>query len=232
MNRNTFFKGLTVLALCWFVTAALNAQKIFSLGSKQAGIGFGSTERYAGLRFNFRDTFSGNTSGAQFTFISRSTRHNGLSVGLFSNLDEWSNGVSLGGVASQATRKNGISLAGIFNVGQKMNGLHLAGLAVIGDTLNGVFMGGYGVTSWSPDDQIDQINGLAVAFLGVDAQQLRGVAVSGLLNQFEKQKGVSVGLFNVSDELHGIQIGLLNIAKNNRKGFRYLPFFNVHIKKA
>ena len=42
--------------------------------------------------------------------------------------------------------------------------------------------------------------------------------------------GLSIALFNYTNELHGVQLGILNYAGNNRKGFRLLPFANMHFR--
>ena len=119
----------------------------------------------------------------------------------------------------------------LYVIAQKFNGIGLAGLSFYADTLNGLFMGMWGNVYWSRYDTIKKISGVAIGGLINNATKINGLAFSFYANSFDVQNGVSIGSYNRATELHGFQFGLINYAGNNRKLFRWLPFFNVHLKK-
>jgi len=85
---------------------------------------------------------------------------------------------------------------------------------------------------FSPQSLISLMFPLASArdseFFGTDAGKMNGFYIGGYCSS-DRQKGLSIALFNHTKELHGLQLGVINYAGNNRKLFRWMPFFNVHL---
>ena len=60
---------------------------------------------------------------------------------------------------------------------------------------------------------------------------MNGAAVSAIYNQFDTLRGISISTVNLAHQLHGFEFGLINHAGNNRKPFRWTPFFNFNLRK-
>jgi hypothetical protein len=60
---------------------------------------------------------------------------------------------------------------------------------------------------------------------------MRGISVSTFNQIHGEQRGVSFGVVNFTKRIHGIQFGLINIVKENPKGLRVLPIFNMAFGK-
>jgi hypothetical protein len=71
------------------------------------------------------------------------------------------------------------------------------------------------------------VTGISVSALQLRTIRLRGASIAGY-NYVREQHGLSLGLFNDANRLNGIQLGLLNRARNNPRGFRWLPIINAH----
>ena len=140
---------------------------------------------------------------------------NGLSVsGLYTGVDGTDSSIS------------GVSIsAGAINVHKTMDGLALGGLAVVSDKdIHGVAAT---LLYLSCDDAL---RGVGVCPGYVQCEVYKGVSIAGYATT-TKMHGVAVGLYNRAQELHGVQFGLMNYAGNNPKGFRMLPFINLHFGK-
>ena len=140
---------------------------------------------------------------------------NGLSVsGLYTGVDGTDSSIS------------GVSIsAGAINAHKTMDGLALGGLAVVCDKdIHGVAAS---LLYLSCDDAL---RGVGVCPGYVQCEVYKGVSIAGYATT-TKMHGVAVGLYNRAQELHGVQFGLMNYAGNNPKGFRRLPFINLHFGK-
>ena len=159
------------------------------------------------------------TNGLSLGVFQRAKSVNGISLGLFGSYLERSNGISVNTFYSNGSH-NGLSISSVCN-NRYNNGLSIA-LLNIGDHYNGVTVGGW--TNYAGQ----YMNGISIATFFNRSPNINGLAVSLLHNSFDKQSGVSISVFNKTEELHGFQFGLLNYAGNNRKIFRWIPFFNFN----
>lgn len=199
------------------LTTILHGQNnYFNLGLKGNGICAGNSSNYNGIRLNLWDKNVNSINGLTISGLSQCIQ---------------SNGIQIGGLAAYAKKHNGLVISGLFIGGDKYNGVGITGLSPFADTLNGLFVGLWGVTPWSRYDTIHVVNGIAIGGLGVYASKLNGLAIAILRNTFDKLNGVSIACFNTTEEFHGFQFGLLNYAGNNRKLFRWTPFFNFNLRK-
>jgi len=136
------------------------------------------------------------------------------------------NGVSFSGLITQCDVFSGVLLSGIAGAGTGgINGLAIGGVTVSSDRsdINGIAATA-GVLYCGRD-----FNGLGVSGIYLRSETFRGVSLAGYSSSY-KMFGLSIALFNHTRELHGMQIGLLNYAGNNRKGLRYLPLVNMHLR--
>jgi hypothetical protein len=169
-------------------------------------------------------------------------RVNGFALGLVIRGDRM-NGIGCGALAFGSKVINGIALAGVgvgsyvgFDLGtQRINGISVAGFSVDTDTIIGIALGGVGVgASIIQGVEIggiaatsERLEGGAIGGIIVWAKNIKGFSIGGFCKT-EKTAGVSIALYNRCSQLKGVQIGILNFAGNNRKPFRWLPFFNLH----
>ena len=153
---------------------------------------------------------------------------NGLSVSGFNLYSQGNiNGVSFSGLITQCDIFSGVLISGIAGAGTGgINGLAIAGLTVSSDRsdINGI-AATLGVLYCGKD-----FNGVGVSGIFLRSETFRGVSFAGYSSSY-KMFGLSIALYNRTRELHGMQIGLLNYAGNNRKGLRYLPLINMHLRK-
>lgn len=225
---------LKLLFLFFFSVFCLNGQKrFFSLGTKSAGICFGGSKIYNGLRFNFIDkTDSENLNGIIISGIAQGQKRNGLSISLIGSYDRKSNGINISTLYSGSEKHNGIIISGLFSQTDFVNGIVISGFGSFVKKVNGIAFGlvnvGQGIRQ---EDSCSSINGIAVASIAVVSNKINGVSVS-TLNEINQLNGVSFALINHCKKLHGVQFGLINYAGNNRRLFRWLPFVNFNFKKA
>lgn len=193
-------------------------KKYFSLGSETAGICFGHSKYYNGIRLNLMDRelidgdlLTSKINGIAISFINECNIVNGFQIGL---------------LASHTMRINGLAIASIANNAKRINGI-AASFMLNCDTLNGVFLGfGIGPPNGNIDNTI--LNGIAMGVL-TDIESINGISISLFRQHSKKQKGLAISVINKTDELKGVQIGLLNYVGNNPKLFRCLPFLNFHL---
>lgn len=202
--------------------------KWLSISSRHAGICFGNSNYYNGLRLNILDRRVLKVNGINVSLVNRSITTNGLSVGLIFSADSICNGISFNGFASLGAKRNGIVLSCLFSNIDSFKGLGIAGIGIMGDTLIGFFAAGYGVISFSSSHSIKLIKGIAIGGIGVGADNIKGLAIGAMVTS-KKQNGFSLAVYNNTTELHGLQIGLINHVANNPKGLRWLPLINLHI---
>lgn len=220
-------KKLELFITIWFVLL-LNisfgqndslSNKYLSIGSKTAGICFGNSVKYNGLRLNLWDSELNEESEIY-------ERINGMNIS-FSLESEITNGIQVAALVSHSLEINGISIASIRHNAQKINGFATS-YGIVSDTLNGGFVG-FAIAAVDPQFPEKVINGLAVGLMIVGAEKVRGVSVSFGTCYSKEHCGLSVSGFNKTENLHGLQIGLLNYAGNNPKLLRWLPLINFHI---
>jgi len=149
-------------------------------------------------------------------------RHTGVSMGLVA---AYTDGVLTGAsVSALATavkgESRGLVASALVVVGHRLNGVQAAGLAVLADSVTGVTVGGLGI-------EADRVRGVAVSAGRMRTSAFDGLSVAGWNEVRGPQRGLTIGLFNYARELHGVQVGVLNYARNNPKGLRLLPIFNI-----
>ena len=221
--------------LLFFFASNVNAQKqdtinakYFSVGSKHIGICFGNSSDYTGLRFNLIDKGVCKVNILNFSLLlSRVQESNGISLSLFFNNDDVNNGFSYASIGNGGYKRSGLVISGLINNSKIINGVGIAGLGVIGDTLCGFFITSIKIGSWSTSWETKQINGVAICFGTVMADEVNGLTLAGV-NRSMEHHGLSIGLFNRTEKLRGVQIGLINYAGNNPRGLRWLPLINMH----
>lgn len=188
--------------------------RYLSIGTKSAGLCFGNSTKYSGLRLNLFDT------GAD------SSKFNGLNVSLFVK-NELANGIQIGGLVVHLNRFNGISMSSIWLSANRLNGMGVS-FGIDCDTLNGLFIG-FGVGSTDPLYPNNVLNGVGMGLITVGAEKVKGVTVSVFKCYSIEHYGLSIGAVNKTESLHGLQLGLLNYAGNNPKLLRWLPLINFHL---
>ena len=222
---------LTFTILFFLCTILLKGQNDYlSLGFDDNGICIGNSAFYNGLRLNFVDTDVDEINGVSIAARTHAKFTNGLIIGILAVDDGISNGVQISGLLAGGTKHNGLTLSCFFLGARKFNGFGVAGILGAADTLNGFLCAGAYIGHYS-DSETMLINGIAIAGGGIRAVKIKGFALSLIKNTFKKQNGVSISAINEADELHGVQFGLINHAKNNRKIFRWTPFFNFNFRK-
>jgi len=153
---------------------------------------------------------------------------NGLSLSVLNLSSKGNiNGVSFSGLITQCDVLSGFAVSGLAAAGTGgINGLAIGGVTVSSDRsdINGV-AATLGVLYCGND-----FYGLGISGIYLRSENFRGVSIAAYSDSY-KMFGLSVALFNRTRELHGMQIGLLNYAGNNRKGLRYLPLVNMHLRK-
>lgn len=157
---------------------------------------------------------------------------NGIAVGILASFSHISNGLSLGSLYNEGEVQNGITLGAFISNIRKINGIGVCPF-LGSDTMRGLMLSfNMGSYRQSPHvySEYNVMNGLAMSLIGAGASRVNGVTVSAF-NDSEEHHGLSIGLVNQSAKLQGVQIGLFNIAKNNPRGFRRLPFINMHLGK-
>lgn len=228
---------LVLILLCPTITFAITDSlptRYFSLGTRKAGICFGNSLVYTGLRFNAVNKYVGTTNIFDFSLYTaddyQARNTNGISTSLFINEQNRNNGLSFGLIFNVAEIQNGIGIGGIFTVLHKVNGIGIGCMVLICDTINGFTLSSVlkASTSDPEGDSTQVVNGMAVCPWLIDVGRVNGITVAAI-NQSLEHRGLSIGVFNKTRKLRGVQIGLYNIVKNNPRGLRRLPFINMHL---
>lgn len=201
------------------------------LGINIGGLGVGAGGSLTGFNFGGLGVGSGeNVSGISIA---------GLGLGAGKNLS----GLSVATLGLGAGEKvKGITVAGLgIGAGKELNGLVIAGLAAGSPSIKAIaiasVVGGVSVKGLI----------IAPAHLLVGPQKkfkhndeettedsngtFKGVSVSIFTKVNGQQNGVSLGVVNYAKKIRGVQFGLINIVKENPKGFRILPIFNMRFGK-
>ncbi len=217
-------------------------------GINIGGIGAGAGGNVVGINIGGLGIGAGgNLSGFNF---------GGLGVGGGENVS----GITIGGFGLGAGKNlKGISIGGLgVGAGETINGITIAGLGVgAGKELKGLVMSLLAAGSpkikaiaIAPVVGGESVNGLIVAPIhllvgpikkfkhGDDGETreetngtFKGVSVSIFTKVNGQQNGVSLGLVNYTRKIKGVQFGLINIVKENPKGLRILPIFNMRFGK-
>ncbi len=223
-------KLLFIQILVFVSVVSYGQNKHFTIGLSDYGICFGNSKTHSGLRFNIRDKNVGQINGLNLAGITKSTKTNGLSVGLLASSDSIINGLLINGIMGETSLINGMVISGLGQFSCNINGVGIGGLSIAGDTLNGLFLSPFGITYWN-DELIDIINGLTMGiFIGSNANIMNGVTVSLLNNRSNTLNGVAIGAFNRTKNLYGVQFGLWNVVENNRI-FKRMPIMNLNFRR-
>jgi hypothetical protein len=153
-------------------------------------------------------------------------------------------GITVAGIGAGAGGNvTGLTVAGIgAGAGGDLTGLTIAGLgAGAGGTLRGVAIGGAAggsrvralIVTLAAGGQDVKGGVLAPGYFRVESDDegelgvFRGVSVSSFNHIRGEQRGVTIGLVNSAWTLKGgWQIGLSNYVRDQRRGPKWLPFFN------
>lgn len=236
----TFIKTTALLLTCCFFQNAVAQHRSFSAGSPAAGIGFGNSKNYSGLRFNIRDKNVSHVNGMILTGMSRTKITRGINLGLIIE-DTVSTGITVSPVLSQAENLMGIQVGGIACGGEVLKGLSTGGLVfgtkisgtslsliTIADTMQGLTISLCG-TFAKNDLKQGNVSGMLISVYATRVYSLKGLCL-GASNSINVQNGIATGVYNETEELHGIQIGLWNVAKN-KKIMKQMPFINFNFKR-
>jgi hypothetical protein len=201
---------LLVIFLFSLILFAHSFGQALNIPFKEAGISFGNSKVFNGLRFNIRDRQVQKINGMNITFWkakeNEGAQVDGISFGLLPEAGRL-RGVQLGLLGVSAEQEiRGISL-GLLGTGSGENfcGLAVGGLGIgAGNNMNGIMIGGLGAGSGG------KISGITIGGLGAGASgDIKGVAIGGL--------GVGSG-----GNLTGIAVGGLGAgASGNLKGFMF-----------
>jgi hypothetical protein len=194
---------------------------------KEAGISFGNSKVFNGLRLNFRDRQVEKINGLNITFWkakeNEEAKVNGVSFGLLPEAgylrgvqlgilgvgaEREIRGISLGLLgAGSGDRVCGLAAGGLgIGAGKSMTGIFLGGLgAGSGGTLNGVVIGGLGAGAGG------DIKGLAIGGLGVGSGgNLTGISLAGMgAGASGNIKGITLALLGAGagEDMTGITVG-------------------------
>jgi hypothetical protein len=223
--------------------SVLSVFRFHSLGSRQAGIGWGNeVQGYSGLKLNgiSKDIRINGVSMHVCSDRNRSTgaRTNGVDMGLLINLTEVMNGFSLSLLFSENHLLNGVGASALINYSDHVRGVTFANLAVLNSTCYGFgFSGGLnisgnvrGLVFSGIYMSSDTLQGVGISGMGAYVKNLEGVEFS-LVNICGDLSGVQIGLVNRADDANGVQFGLINRIDSNPWPFKILPLLNIHSKR-
>jgi len=207
-----------------------------------------SLRTHNGVSITFWKNGLGRSNGFSFGFLtSGAIRQNGLSIGMAAGNGHIGNGIAVGLLASFSEVCNGLSVGSLYNEGTVQNGILIGGFISNVRKINGIGITPFwccdtarglivcfnmGTRRLSPHvySEYNIVNGMAISFMGAGASRVNGVTIS-TFNDSDDHHGLSIGLVNHAKKLQGVQIGLFNIVNNNPRGFRRLPFINMHLGK-
>jgi hypothetical protein len=118
----------------------------------------------------------------------------------------------------------GVSVGGGFlHAGTALQGVHATAGPIVADRVQGLVLGSILV----------QKSGAGVLIAPLYAHTapdglLAGLSLSAVNHVRGRQRGLTIGLFNIARDLRGVQLGLFNYAGNNPLPARLLPGLNVH----
>ena len=186
-------------------------RRSLDIGAGGAGISFGDSRRWTGLRFNYRDSRLIEANGVNVTlwypYEGGAGRVSGFAIGLPATGARDLTGVGLGVFGFGVERRfTGIGIGGIgMGGGGDMKGIMLAGVG----------MGGGG-----------DISGISIAGVGMGGGgDLRGIAIGGLGAGFGGTlRGIGIGGLGVGGaRIRGIAIGGVGVGGQDIKGGMITP---------
>ncbi len=225
IKKYIFYFG-TLVFLCSLGTRTVKAQD-FSFPTRRWGISIGNSQRFAGIRLNYRDSRVEKISGINITLWqpkkdNKDAIVQGISLGLIPGAG-YLRGIQLGvlGVVAERDLK-GISI-GVLGLGSggDVGGINIGGLGVgaggnmkginigllgagAGEDLCGINIGGLGAGAGG------DMRGINIGGLGVGAgKNLSGINIGGLgAGAGENMAGLNIGVFGVGagQTLSGITI--------------------------
>jgi hypothetical protein len=170
----------------------------------------------------------------------------GLGVGAGENVK----GFSFGGLGMGAGENiTGVSIGGLgVGAGKNITGISISVLAVgSGESVNGIAIAGLATGSpviralaIAPFVGGKDLKGIFIAPLSLQMGSkemdeetviMKGISVSAFNKVRGHQRGLTIGALNYATHQHGLQLGILNYVKDNPKGLRWLPLFNMHFGK-
>ena len=150
-----------VAALMLALTGGATAGSL-DIPVRGAGLSFGNSRTFDGLRINFRDRDLQSIRGITVSLWAPAPKSTGRIQGL-----------SVGLVGTGAARIEGITLNLVGAGGDRLRGLAVGGIGVGSDDFTGVGLGGLGVGG-------DRLRGVMAGGLGVGGDDLSGIFVGGL----------------------------------------------------
>jgi hypothetical protein len=194
----------------------------------------------SGMGLQVRDHLHGISANGLFTVGSGSLR--GISVsGLGLAVGGSAGGLQVGGLGVRAADGIGGITLGVLGAS---SGGNLSGITATGGFIHA---GGAlrGVQATAGPIVADRVQGLAVGSMVVQGSgtglfvaplythtgregTLSGLSLSTFNHVRGRQRGLTIGLFNMARDLGGVQVGLLNYAGNNPRFLRLLPGLNLN----
>lgn len=186
-----------------------------SFPTSKAGISFGNSKEFSGLRVNLRDRQVEHIRGINVTLWkakeNEQARVTGLSLGLLTEAG-YLHGIQLGVLGTAADQEiRGVSM-GLLGVGSgnSVCGVALGGLGVgAGSDMNGIFLGGLGAGAG------EDMTGIAMGGLGAGSgRNIKGVMIGGLgAGAGEDITGVVIGGLGAGagKTVRGIAVGGLGV---------------------
>ncbi len=206
--------------------------KSLDIPVRGAGISFGNSEEFDGLRFNLRDREVRRLRGLNVTFWraeeSEEARVHGVSLGMMPQAGVL-NGLHLGvGAVAAEKRLAGIAAGGLgAAVGEDLRGIAFGGLGVgVGEDARGIVAGGLGAGVGG------NLTGIAAGGVGLGCGgTARGLLAGGIGVGVRKVNGVMIGgLVTASDAVSGAALsgGVVHIqADGALTGLSASPFNRV-----
>jgi hypothetical protein len=192
-----------------------------------AGISFGNSTRFSGLRFNAVDSDIEDLRGFGLTLWkprpSPDGSMRGLYAGIYGQRAGELHGIHVGLVGSSARIGRGIFVAGLgmafgaeddgsHHPDGMASGLFVAGLGMGAEWMRGIAIAGLGLGA-------DRFDGIAIAGLGMGADTVRGLAFGGLGVGGDRFTGIAIGGLGMgADRFVGIGIGGLGVGADTLRG--------------
>jgi len=220
------FRPLALLSLIVSTAAAGS----LDLPVRGAGISFGNSTSFDGIRFNWVDRDVEDLSGLGLTLWkpkdSPNGRMRGIYAGIVGQRAEELHGIGIGLVGSSLRRGRGIFVGGLgLAFGPRKtdfrhddagaSGILVAGLGIGADRMIGIAIGGLGMGA-------DEVRGIAVGGLGIGGDTFTGIGIGGLGLGSDVFRGIGIGGLGVgADTLHGILVGGLGCGADELCGVAF-----------
>lgn len=212
----------------------------FGIPTNSAGIGFGNSKNFAGLRFNFSDCGVERIDGINVTLIwpqsNPYSEIKGIALGVVGPGGRKISGIAFGGIEIQATESlTGLSFSTfISSSGGEMTGVQAGGLALLAKgNIVGVNLAGFGIDCYGDISGISFGGIVLASSLGMTGINLSGFAtvsewdVTGLnmagfvLHSSNTLSGLNIAPAISSYNTIGISAGLYHKAENSMTGISF-----------